>query len=97
MLTDDRVLLWTDSERHVLVGNAPHDVVERWSLGINQLHGVRHNRAGQGFALLARCLVALIEHPQQLRMRIEHAWIEVRGDLIGMRRDDRCSCLHHVQ
>jgi hypothetical protein len=58
VLTDDRVLLWTDSERHVLVGNAPHDVVERWGLGINQLHGVRHNRAGQGFALLARCLVA---------------------------------------
>jgi hypothetical protein len=39
----------------------------------------------------------LVEDAQQFRMSIEHARIEIRGDLIGMRRYDRCSCLHYAE
>ena len=61
------------------------------------MHRVRDNRAGQGFALLAGGLITLVEHSQQLGMGGEHAWIEVCGDLVGVRCDDGCGCLDYAQ
>jgi len=66
-------------------------------LGIDQLHRVRDNRAGQRFALLAGGLISLVEDQQQLGMGGEHTGIEVCGDLVGVRSDDRRSCLDYAQ
>ena len=85
---DDRVLLRADSERHVLVGDPAQDVREGRRVRIDQLDGVGHHRRRQRPALLAGGLVALVEHPQQLRVLGEHARVEDRGDLLGMLGDD---------
>ena len=96
MLTDDRVLLGADAQRYVLVRDSPHDMVEWRRLRIDQLHGVRDDRAGEGFALLPGRLISLVEHAQQLGMGGEHARIEVGGNLVGVRRDDGRGCLHNA-
>ena len=57
----------------------------------------RQQLSQRGLALFSSGLVALVEDTQQFRMGIEHARIEIRGDLIGMRRYDRCSCLHYAE
>ena len=72
VVTDDRVLLRADPERDVLVGDPPHHVLNDGALGIDQLHGVGHDRGRQRPALLPGGLVALVEHPQQLRVLLEH-------------------------
>ena len=46
VLPNDRVLLGADPQGDMLVGDSAHDVVERRRLGIDELHGVRDNRAG---------------------------------------------------
>ena len=40
VVPDDGVLLGADAERHVLVRDAAHDVLERGCVGVDQLHGV---------------------------------------------------------
>ena len=68
----------------MLVGNACHHMVERRRGRVDQLDGVGDDGAGQRLALLPGGLVALVEHPQQLRVLGEHPWVEAGGDLLGV-------------
>jgi hypothetical protein len=85
---DYRVLLGPDSQRRVLVGDPAQDVREGRCPRIDQLDGVGDHRRRQRPALLAGGLIALVEHPQELRVLGEHAGVEHRGDLLGMLADD---------
>ena len=64
-------------------------MIEGWRAGVDEVHGVRHHRGGEGLALLARRLITHVEHPQQLRVGGEHAGVEAGGDLFGVLRHSR--------
>jgi len=95
VVSDDRVLLRADPERDVLERDPLHHMVKGRGIGIDQLHRVGHDRGRERPALLSGGLVALVEHPQQLRVRGEHPGVEAGGDLLGMRCDDCRGRLHH--
>lgn len=61
VVTDDRVLLGADPERDVLVRDPLHHVVKGRGIGIDELHGIGHDRARERAALLSGGLVALVE------------------------------------
>jgi hypothetical protein len=97
VLPHDGVLLGADPKGDVLVGDSAQDVVERRRLGIDEMHGIGDHRAGQGFALFAGGLVALVENAQQLGMGGKHPGIEVSGDLVGMFGNDGRRCPNHAE
>ena len=84
VVADNGVLLGPDAERNMLVGNTCHDVIERGRGRVDQLDGVGDHGTGQRLALLSGGLVALVEHPEQLRVLGEHPRVEACGDLLGM-------------
>ena len=68
----------------MFVGDPPHRLMKRRGVGIDQLHRIGHDRARERPALLSGGLVALIEHPQQLRVLIEQPEMEASGDRLGV-------------
>ena len=95
VVSDDRVLLRADPERDVLVRDAVHHPVERRRVRVDQLHRVGHDGRRERPALLAGGLVALVEHPQQLGVLLEHAGVEAGGDLLGVLGHHGSGRLHH--
>lgn len=91
MVTDERVLLGPDAQRHVLARDPLGDPVERRGvvavLG-EQMLGETGDGRRQRELLTAVGLIALVEQVEQFRMRGEHRRVELTGDFHGVRAHD---------
>jgi hypothetical protein len=87
---DDLVLLRLDAKRRVLVGDARQKILGQVARRLHQSGGECGHRSSQCQLLGTLCWVAAVEGSiQQLRMGGKHVPIEVLGDILYVRADDR--------
>ena len=83
VVANDQVLRCANAQGDVFVSDALHNRGEVRGIRVDQVHGKRYDRGGQGFGLLADGLIRLVEYVEEFRVGLEHIAVKKHGSVVG--------------